>query len=313
MFILRLIRLPNIIIILLTQALLYYGLILPAFTKHSITSEMGTVGFINMFVITAIVTISGYIINDIMDVKIDTFNKKDRLILTNQITLKSAKILYAALLVFGFGLSLHYAVKHDVIRLLFIYPLACALLALYSSHLKGLGFTGNIVVSLFSGGVAAILFLFEKKAFLQLKTDQFDTYNTVSQIMWAFIIFAFISSLYREIIKDMEDFEGDRANDSRTGAVLLGLKKTKIVTLFVGICFIASVITWLLMPINNGLILFISGGIIIAVIGLLTLILLIKSEKKQDFHTLSQIIKIIMLLGLIYLTLYIFSFPNLHV
>jgi len=51
----------------------------------------------------------------------------------------------------------------------------------------------------------------------------------VTRIFLAYALFAFLVSLFREIVKDMEDWEGDEKYGCRTLPLVIGLPKTRIV------------------------------------------------------------------------------------
>lgn len=305
MNILRLIRFPNLVILFLTQYILYFGWMVPVFSRNGIMPEMSGTGFAWMFLITVLITISGYIINDLIDVPLDLINKKDKMVIGKHLSIQFARYLYLLVFMLGFILSWMYASRHDNLNLLFIYPLSTALLAFYSYRLKGLVLWGNVMVSVFSAGVAGIIYLFEQRTFIKLKAVAPDDFNMTIQVFLAFIVFAFLSTLYREIVKDIEDLEGDKQNNINTIAVKWGKSKAKNVAFVVGLGLLTSLAFWMGMTPNEKHILFRVAAVILIIVILVSLYFLHKADHKNDFYIISQLIKLLMFFGLMYLILYV--------
>ena len=292
----RLIRYQNILILLVTQTLIYFGLMLPAFNRNGIRADMGLAGFFWMFVITALIAISGYIINDLVDFRTDNINKADRQLVGVKIPLRTVRVTYALIALCGFLLSWIYASRHEALSLLFIYPMAVAFLAFYSYKLKSIPLLGNITVALFSAAVAIIVLLFEREGLSQLGKTHPLSLTTLKMIVGAFGLFAFVSSLFREIVKDMEDLEGDRKAGFQTTAVYFGLRTSKKLALGTAMMLLLMLLFWYWLP---------AYGSLLAVVTALLMYQLSIARVKADYHRLSQRIKVLMALGLLYLFLYV--------
>jgi len=112
--------------------------------------------------------------------------------------------------------------------------------------------------------------------------------------------FAFLLSLIREIVKDMEDIEGDLDIDSRTLPIVLGITRAKWVVYILVIAFAgmlglveylqSDAYSWL----QHSYILLTIQLPVIFLIGLLH-----KAREKKSFHRMSQLIKTIMLTGIL--------------
>jgi 4-hydroxybenzoate polyprenyltransferase len=128
----------------------------------------------------------------------------------------------------------------------------------------------------------------------------------------SYALFAFLLTLSREIIKDIEDFEGDFTYGRNTLPVVLGIKISKIVT--------ASILTFTLVTISYlfgaHLNLLPSGNFdyltfLYFIIGLVVplfilLVLVLTAEKKEDYSRASFLNKLIMLIGLLYTVVFRF-------
>jgi 4-hydroxybenzoate polyprenyltransferase len=120
-------------------------------------------------------------------------------------------------------------------------------------------------------------------------------------IYWVggFAFFAFLTNLIREIIKDIEDFEGDTAYGRNTVPVVIGVLSSKIVS----ICLIIATIIMLYLAwhfyINDRITLIYLTVAIVLPLFLAIYKLLVSSEKRQ-LHSASRIMKIVMLTGVLY-------------
>jgi len=165
---------------------------------------------------------AGNAINDYCDFNIDKINKPKRPIPSGRINRFHALIFSLIMMFFGIGLGVLinlYAVGIAI--------LVCCLLMSYAVWLKRTPFIGNLVVSsltsitFISGGVAIGI-----------------VHGTIIPA-----IFAFLFTTAREIVKDIEDIEGDIKNNLNTLAIL----NPKLAT-FVALVFMASVIIFSPIP-----------------------------------------------------------------
>ncbi len=308
---LRLIRFPNLLIVALTQYLLQYLILIPALSKIHLKPYLPHFPFFLLVLSTVLIAAGGYIINDIEDVDIDKLNKPlKKQIVGRLYPLSISWFFYAFFSVVGFLISLYLAFYiHDFLQLV-IYPLAVGLLWAYSKWLKRLPLIGNLVVSFFCAFVAFVVFYAQnlyKPTGVEFKTGYFYFQMTMTFIFIIYAVLAFISTLFREIIKDIEDAEGDKAGNCRTLPIVLGLKKSKWVACMVGVFFLFTVVYFSFIlsertPMERGGILQkILLNLTISLPILYALFLLIKAKTKEDFSFLSKLAKVIMLSGLIFL------------
>jgi 4-hydroxybenzoate polyprenyltransferase len=177
-----------------------------------------------LLIFSAILTAAaGYVVNDIYDIETDKINKPDKLVVGVHITVRQAWVLYAVLTLISLIVSYLYSEQYFLINFSII-----ALLYLYSAQLKGMPLVGNLVVAICSSAVIAVCLLYNRE---QDKLIDFGTlaafYNFVS-----YIVFSFFISLIRELVKDMQDMEGDQAAGLKTYPILVGLKGAKIIIYF---------------------------------------------------------------------------------
>ncbi len=300
---LRLIRFPNLVIVALTQYLLQYAILMPDITKLGMMPVLPPFPFFLLVLSTVLIAAGGYVVNDIEDMDIDKQNKPAHKRIVGRVySLKTAWQIYGFCTILGFIISLYLAfyVK-DVIQFL-IYPLAVGLLFAYSRWFKRQPFIGNLVVSFFCAFVAWVVFYAQSLSPifpLFLKTHWL---GAVKMTFTGYAVFAFLSTLFREIIKDIEDAEGDLAGNCRTLPIVIGIHKSKIVATFVGIVFLLfmAYFSFILRGSHDWLKIIILN-ISVTLPMLYALILLLKAKEKQDFSYLSRLAKAIMLSGLVFI------------
>lgn len=226
---------------------------------------------------------AGYVVNDIFDIETDKINKPQKRIIEVSMSKKQAWAFYAVFASGSAALSLLFSKQFFIINVSLI-----ALLYLYSLSLKGIPLIGNLVVAMCSAAVVAC-------CILQV------TFNTRSAL-WNFmgyVVFAFLISLIREIIKDIEDMEGDKAAGYKTYPVLLGEKSGKV------LAFSLLGIEIVLCGVYSYIVAKIGWYTSSAVMGIITLGLfyviniLSKAKQKEEFKTSGNILKVLMLLGVI--------------
>ena len=228
--------------------------------------------------ITASLTMSaGNIINDIYDLNGDKINHPLRPLPSGVISLKAALIYYFILLAVSLLLSLFISNLNFAVNLISV-----LMLYLYSYKLKRVALGGNLTVSLLTG-----------LAFIYGGVTVNNIYNSIIPALFAFLI-----NLIREIVKDMEDAEGDIREGIISFPSKYGAKTAKntIITLSM------LLILFTLFPYINGN----YGNYYMAVILFLVipvliyfLVSLLKDDSKKNMNKLSFILKLDMVFGLI--------------
>jgi 4-hydroxybenzoate polyprenyltransferase len=217
---LRLVRWPNLVFIVLTQALFYYCVYKPLFHSSQLES------LVWIIVASVLIAAAGYIINDYFDLNIDQINKPEKNVFAKTIHRRWAIIWHFAFSFLGIlataiavGLNKWYLILANI---------ACtALLWFYSTSFKRQLLIGNVVISILTAWTVLILFF----AFTSPRDAIMgDSYETIKffRISFLYAGFAFISSLIREAIKDIEDMEGDARYNCKTLPIVAGVRSAKI-------------------------------------------------------------------------------------
>ena len=204
----QLVRIKNVIISIV--AILFFS--------NSLL-DYNTFNLVCCIVIVVSYLIGGNIINDYYDYNIDLINKPQSPLVNHFISLQIAYKIGFSLLIFSFILSLIFSIYAILISLL-----TFIILLVYTTQLKNTPLIGNIVISLLVG----LIFVFTELVLT----------NQLLNSLPCFIL-SFILNFCREIIKDMEDIEGDKINNISTFPVVFGFQFSKYLLIFSILLFIA--------------------------------------------------------------------------
>ncbi|QVY66527.1 geranylgeranylglycerol-phosphate geranylgeranyltransferase [Polaribacter sp. Q13] len=307
--------------VLLTMVLTKYALINSIFFSHiSIknytlihTKYLGITLTHYQFTLLAfsilLITAGGYIINDIFDIDADKINKPLKVIIGASISKKKAWILYYATSILGLLLGSYVSFTTENSAYSFFFLGTILSLFLYSKYLKKTLLIGNLIVSVLLGLVIFITVLFnEPKANSSNLLEVFSNLGTgvrLLLIMITYIVFSILTNLIREIIKDIEDINGDLKIKAKTLPILFGRKRASKVAFF----FSAGLLVFLLIvlqSLTNEFVLLIYGIVCILLPLLYFMYKLWIAETKKEFSKLSTLMKIIMLFGIVSMLLFRF-------
>lgn len=261
------------------QAIIYFYLLMTP------DSRLSNIDFWLLTVITILIAASGYVINDYYDASIDKINKPQKWIAGNSWSLPTVKNLYISIITIGAIISVYLAIKLNLLTWLFLYPFAIGGLWVYSYKLKCMPFVGNLWVAIFCAAVIAIV---------AVPDWLFDNKEVIRPELWVYMLFAFMSTLYREIIKDLEDEAGDKIAQCKTFVVRFGLHRGKILALTLGAILLALLLWWDSGLHNNT----VHVGMLIlqgAIVGSMALLWWAKDH--TYFHHASSLVKVVMLIG----------------
>lgn len=222
---LKLVRYPNLLFIVLTQLGLHYLVILPILHDAQVVSTLSHLDVALLVLSTVLIAAGGYIINDYFDVQIDRVNKPDRVFIDRSIKRRVAILLHQIFSGVAVLIGVYLAWKAHNLKLAAIQPIVVGFLWFYSTGYKKQPLTGNVVVSFLTGLVVLIVGIYQSDLFYNPEAA-YAAYAVFIRLFFYFV-FAFVVSLMREIVKDMEDVEGDERFGCRTLPILIGINKTK--------------------------------------------------------------------------------------
>jgi len=298
----RLVRSLNLLFIALTQFLFQYCIIVPSLQAAGVNPQLDHVLFLLLVFASLCIAAAGYIINDYFDLNIDRINKPQKMIVEKIIRRRWAIAWHMVLSAIGILISFYVGWRNNHNLLLgFANTICVMLLWVYSTTFKKKLLSGNIIISLLTGWVVLVLYVAEMDRFF-FSSDP-EVKRAIARIFKLTILyagFAFIISLIREVIKDIEDMPGDSKYGCRTMPIVWGLNVSKV--------FIS---TWLVVLIVAILILQVYilqyrwwWSIGYSIVFVLTPLLFIfgklfRAKSPDDFHQLSNWVKLTMMMGII--------------
>ena len=285
----KLVRWKNLLLIVFVFFVLKFSF----FSTLQIQTKLSIVDFLLLLLSVLSITAAGYIINDIFDVKTDLINKPTKVIVSQKISLETAKKWYKTTNTVGIVLGIALCIKISKPTHSFIFIVISLLLYYYSKKIKTTPFIGNFLVSLLIAFSVLIFPLFEIELIAKNNNQ-----NLASQIIWMLFFFAFSLNLIREIVKDIEDVNGDYNLKMNTLPILLGILRTRRLILF--LCIIPiGILLFIILKYSSIYKFTVLYLLLFVLMPLLYFTVKLRSAKKKtEFHKLSQLLKIIMLLGI---------------
>ncbi|RPD94467.1 prenyltransferase [Aureibaculum marinum] len=289
---LQLVRWKNLVMLALIQILFKY-VYFPAFTVDTALSNFN---FSILVFTTLIIAAAGNILNDIFDVEADKINKPTKVLVTKKISKKRAHFLYNIFNGVGLLTGLYLAHTIDKLSFVAIFVITILLLKVYNSDLKKRPIIGNIIVALLVSLSILIVGVFEVIPVVTEDND-IDQYYAF-KVLIDYAAFAFMFMLLREMVKDVEDINGDKYMNMQTLPILLGRKRTNYIIFalsFVPLIIITSY-SFNNFPNVPFVLAYMLIVVLLPLLYFMTKILYAKSKK--DYKFASMLLKLIMLLGM---------------
>ena len=303
--VLRLVRSPNLAMMALTMVLLRYCVITPVVWPDG---AAGGVDFWLLVLVTVLLAAGGYIINDYFDVGIDRVNNPARQVVDRSIDRRTAILMHIVLnsIAILIGLYLGWRVRSFAFGMIF--PFISGLLWLYSARYKRTFVLGNLLVAALSAFVILVTWL---QAFLILRLDPelfasaLPGIRLVHRVILGYTVFAFLLSVAREIIKDMEDAQGDALAGCRTLPIVAGMRGAAFTAGAVVVLTILLLAYVQLMQFRYGFMA--EFWYFMAVVqpgAVLLLVLLFRARNPREFRRASYVCKAVMLAGTLSMVLF---------
>lgn len=304
--ILRLVRWSNLLFLAALIWLMEKWVAVPILNKAAFGEQMPWYILLLLILATVLIAAGGYVINDYFDVKIDRINRPDELIVTRSIPKPTAMKLSIVLSSTGIACGIVVAILLRSLTLGMLFIIVPGLLWFYSSSYKRLFMVGNLTIALLAA-LTPMLVALANVAILQLRYETILPYITLPHDLYAwlggFALFAFLLTWIREIIKDMQDQNGDRELECHSMPVVWGEKWTKIfvTVLIVLTVTIISYFWWYVLPFPTDWTSLSTRYIGVLTIMQLSVIWLLWSAKiPSEYKTCQQVVKLTMLLGMLY-------------
>ena len=177
-----------------------------------------------------------------------------------------------------------------------VFVLISALLYVYSNFLKRVILVGNLVVSI---AVASSIFILIIYDMLPLLNTYREELVTPISILRDYGIFALMLNFLREIVKDIQDANGDYAVGIKSLPIVLGLERTAKLTGYIAVIYIFTILGYIYVYLQSNVL---TSIYLVAAVIVPLVFFCIKAryaDKQQHYAYLSKLLKIIMLMGIL--------------
>ena len=303
---LKIIRYQNLLMLAFMQFIFRYGFT----SQQNIVLSLSHFQYALLVLSTVCIAAGGFIINNIFDTETDNYNKPEKVIVGKSIKEATAYNMYAIFTIIGVGIGFYLSNVIQKPNFAAIFVVIAGTLYLYASSMKQSLLVGNIIVALLLAFSVIIIGIFD------LFPATYDGNQTIMGIIFGILIdyaiFTFILNFIREIVKDLEDVDGDYNEGMSTLPIVFGKKRTTILVFVLSfipiICILYYVYFYVFL---SKLIL----STIFCLIFILSPLLyfttkIIDAKSKKDFNHLSIVLKWILFFGIISIALISFNMKN---
>jgi 4-hydroxybenzoate polyprenyltransferase len=268
MYFFKLIRPINLLIIGLTM----YSVRFFYFTLGGMEANVFTGGekvdYALLVFSTLLIAAAGNIINDYFDVRADRINKPNKLIITKHIKRRWAIVYHWILNLAAFSIAIYLSMKYNTLWYVFVHVVSINSLYFYSMYFKRKPLIGNIIIAALTALVpilCGIHFYLNARFITDPYKEVLPIVNSLSEaidvwklrllkhggFIYVWAAFAFILNLAREIIKDIQDVEGDKLLYAKTLPISRGVVfSTRVASLILLIAPVTFLVLFF-MPIES--------------------------------------------------------------
>ena len=255
--------------------------------------------YVLLVLATVCIAAGGYIINNIFDVETDNENKPGNVIVGQFISETKAYNLYIGFTVIGVVMGFYLANVINKPSFASLFIIIAATLYFYATSLKQSLLIGNFIVALLLSVSVIIIGIFD------LYPVTFEENRPVMGLLFGilldFALFAFIINFIREIVKDLQDVNGDYNQGMNTLPIVFGVKRTAKLVFALSFIPIICIIYYINANLfASGLLYATVYGLVLILAPLLYFTIKIGSATTtKDFHHLSTVLKWILFFGIL--------------
>lgn len=310
---LKLIRWKNLLIVILTMVLMRYFVIAPLLSLMTVhlnsapdaavqmALQLRWYDFIMLVAATVCITAGGYVINDYFDIKTDLINR-GKVIVGTGVSRRKAMMWHSIFNIAGVAAGFYISARAGYFWMGVLFLLVSGLLYFYSASYKRQFLIGNIIVAVLTALVPLLVIFYEWPAlykYYALNATVEPKMTILFYWVGGFALFAFVTTLAREIIKDIEDFEGDMAYGRNTLPVITGIPASKIIAVsLVAITIALLFLVWFFYVRDSITLVYVSVAIMVPLV--LVIFFLVSGNSRKRVHIASNLMKIAMLTGILY-------------
>lgn len=292
---LKVIRYQNLILLALMQLVFRYGFL----ECQSIPLALNDWQFALLVLSTVCIAAGGYLINNIFDRGTDEINKPNDVVIGKQISESMGYNLYIALNIVGVGIGFYLANAVYKSSFSAVFIIIAATLYVYANGLKQTLLIGNIIIALLLSLSILIIGIFDLLPMIVPENQA--SMGVIFKILIDYAVFAFIINFIREIVKDLEDVNGDYNQGMSTLPIVLGVTRTAKVVFGLSFIPLGLIIYYINENLfSNDLYYASAYGFLFILAPLLYFTIKVFSAKNQkDFHHLSNVLKFVIFFGIL--------------
>ena len=290
---LKVIRFKNLLMLALMQLVFRYGFL----AMQDIKLALQDWQFILLVISTVCIAGGGYVINNILDTGTDLYNKPNQVVVGTKISETAAYNIYIALTITGvaIGFYLSNVINQPSFAILFVS--IAATLYLYASSFKRYLLVGNILIAILLSISVLIVGIFD--LFPAITTENRAIMATLFKVLIDYAVFAFMINLLREIVKDLEDVNGDYNQGINSLPIVLGVSRTTMIVFFASFIPLASLLYYIYVYIFNLFFATIFSLLFIVAPLVYFTVKTYSARTQKDFAHLSMVLKCVMFFGIL--------------
>lgn len=250
---------------------------------------------------TVLIAAAGYVINDVYDIETDEINKPGKNQIGKTISEEMGFNIFIGLNIVALIIGFYLSNKIMKTSFLGIFIISSMLLYLYATSWKKIAIVGNLIIALLTAFSVLIIGMFD--IIPAIYSENEALMKTLLSILFDYALFAFLVNFLREIVKDIEDINGDYNQGMNTLPILIGTQRTAKISSVFGLA-IVCVLFWYINKnlMDNGLLIATIYGLIALVAPLVFFSIKIWSAKTQkEFHLMSSLLKLVIFLGILFI------------
>ena len=292
---LKLVRYQNLLLLALMQLIFRFG-----FLKfQNIPLALTDWHYALLITSTVLLAAGGYVINDIFDQATDNENKPHKNLIGKSIVETTAYNFYIGLNIIGVGIGFYLSNVIQKPGFAAVFILISATLYIYASGLKQMLLVGNLVIALLLAFSVLLIGVFD--LYPAIHEGNQALMGVLFKILLDYAIFAFIINFIREIVKDMEDVNGDYNQGMNTLPIAIGVSRTAKIVFTLGIIAVFLVLNYISSYLMEFGLYYATIYVLVLVLApLLFFVLKVWTAKtKKDFHFLSTLLKWVIFFGIL--------------
>ena len=303
----RLVRPNNLLFLVILLGVMEKWVAEPILAQYQLPPQLSWWVLLLLIAGVVLIAAGGNVINDYFDVKIDAINKPDELVVTSSVSKQEAMRFFQVLTGLGIACGVAAAVVLHSMLLGALFVVVPGILWFYSSSYKRMLVVGNLIIA-FLSGLTPLVITWANAAAMERTygPDHFGTLYVVGELyMWmgGFALFAFLCTWMREIVKDIQDQQGDRELECHTFPIVLGDTWTKVIVtalLFIT-CGLMSYVNFAVLPVAFSWGNFVSRFYLLLMVAMLCELWLLWAAKlPSDYRNAQVLLKFIMFMGTMY-------------